>query len=195
LAGESLVGVATLGFGAAKVAMSRFGAFGAGGGGNVAAPRSDLSARYGGTEQRAALLNHVREAGGLAEAKGLVHAFREMKSIGYSMRDVSLAYRGKQGVDAVFSNGQVHAIVEAKAGASLSLLRTYAGGLRQGSNQYNINRLERYLQYGDGANDEVARQLLREARAGDLESYAAFYKSRSLFELPLTWPKVPAIRR
>jgi hypothetical protein len=51
------------------------------------------------------------------------------------------------------------------------------------------------LQYGDGANDAFARQLLREGKAGDLESFAGFYRSRSLYELPLTWPSVPAIRR
>jgi RHS repeat-associated protein len=194
LAGESLVGVATLGLGAAKAAMNRFGAVGASSSATVP-PSNELLARYGGADQRNALLNRVREADGLSEAKGLVNAFREMKRIGYSLEDVSLAYRGKQGVDSVFSKGEVHAIVEAKAGASLSLLKTYAGGLRQGSTEYNVNRLQRYIQYGDGANNAVARQLLREAKAGDLESYAAFYRSRSLYELPLTWPSVPAIRR
>ena len=161
----------------------------------LGAPSRGVAARYGGVQQRSALLNRVREAGGLNEAKGLVHAFREMKRIGYSLEDVSLAYRGKQGVDMVFSNAGVNAIVEAKAGASLSLLKTYKGGLRQGSDAYNISRLQRYMQYGDGVNDVFARQLLKEAKAGDLESFAAFYRSRSLYELPRTWPSVPAIRR
>ena len=59
-------------------------------------------ARYGGAEQRAALLNSVRETGGVNEAKGVVHAFREMKGLGYSLEDVSLHYRGNQGLDLNF---------------------------------------------------------------------------------------------
>ncbi len=54
-------------------------------------------ARYGGAQQRAALLNRIREAGGLNEAKGIVHAFHAMRRLGYILEDVSLQYRGKQG--------------------------------------------------------------------------------------------------
>jgi hypothetical protein len=139
-------------------------------------------------------LNRVAETGSLSEAKGVVHAFREMKRIGYQLEDVSLAYRGRQGVDLVFSRGSRHAVVEAKHGPYLSSLKTYSG-LRQGSLQYNISRLQRYVQYGDGTHNTLANQLLREARTGQLDSFGAFYRSGRLLELPTAWPNIPAIPR
>jgi hypothetical protein len=117
-----------------------------------------------------------------------------MRRLGYRLEDVSLHYRGNQGIDLVFSQGQRFAVVEAKHGASMSLLETYQGGLRQGSLQYNISRLQRYLQFGDGTQNAVANQLLIEARAGRLDCFATFYRSKRIFELPAGWPNVPAIQ-
>lgn len=141
------------------------------------------------------MLNRVRETGGLNEAKGVVHAFREMKRLGYSLEDVSLQYRGNQGLDLIFSNAGRYAVTEAKAGASLSLLKTYKGGLRQGSLDYNISRLERYLDYGDGTHNGLVNKLLDEASMGRLESFGTFYGSRRIYELPMGWPSVPAVVR
>ena len=77
----------------------------------------------------------------------------------------------------------------------LKSLRVYAGNLRQGSDVYNIDRLRRYLRFGEGTHDAFVKRLLNEAAAGRLESFAAFYRSGTLYELPLTWPTVPAIPR
>lgn len=127
-------------------------------------------ARYGGAQQRQALLNQVSASGTLSEAKGVVHSFREMKRLGYELQDVSLHYRGNPGLDLIFHNGSRYAVVEAKYGKYLSPLKTYKGGLRQGSLDYNISRLERYIQYGDGTHNTLTNQLLNEAYSGQLES-------------------------
>jgi hypothetical protein len=152
-------------------------------------------ARYGGASQRQALLNRIGEAGGLREAKGIVHAFREMKRLGFALEDVSLAYRGRHGVDLVFSKAGRYAITEAKHGNSLSLFKTYKGGLRQGSLDYNISRLERYLQHGDGTNNALANRLLNDAFGGQLDSFGSLYRSGELYEFPLGWPNIPEIKR
>jgi len=111
-----------------------------------------------------------------------------MRSLGYELEDVSLHYRGNQGLDLVFSQGDQFAVVEAKHSQYLSSLKTYAGGLRQGSLDYNVSRLERYLQYGDGTNDVFANRLLDNAYAGQLESFTSLYRGRSTYELPIGWP-------
>jgi len=36
------------------------------------------------------------------------------------------------------------------------------GGLRQGSQSYNIDRLKKYLYYGDGTYDDLVNTLLNE---------------------------------
>ncbi len=152
-------------------------------------------ARYGGAEQRAALLNQVRASSSLSEAKGVVHAFREMKRLGYQLQDVSLHYRGNQGLDLIFYNGSRYAVVEAKHGRHLSLLKTDTRNLRQGSLDYNVSRLERYLQYGSGTHSDLVDKLLVEASLGQLESFGTFYRSGRVLELPLGWPTVSAIFR
>ncbi len=152
-------------------------------------------ARYGGAQQRQALLNQVSASGTLSEAKGVVHSFREMKRVGYELQDVSLHYRGNQGLDLIFHNGSRYAVVEAKHGKYLSLLKTYKGGLRQGSLDYNISRLERYIQYGDGTHNTLTNQLLNEAYSGQLESFGTFYRNGRVLELPIGWPNVPAVPR
>ncbi len=158
------------------------------------APAKDFS-KYGSAQQRQALLNQVGASGSSSEAKGVVHSFRKMKELGYELQDVSLHYRGNQGLDLLFSNGSRNAVVEAKHGAYLSSLKTYKGGLRQGSLDYNISRLERYLQHGDGTHNNLANQLLDEAYMGQLESFGTFYRSDRVLELPVGWPNVPAIPR
>ena len=97
---------------------------------------------------RQVLLNRVREARSLSEAKGIVYGTRQMERIGYRLEDASLSYRGNQGVDLVFNNGSDYAILEVKHAGVLNRLITYSG-LRQGSNAYNASRLQRYLKYGD----------------------------------------------
>jgi hypothetical protein len=153
-----------------------------------------LAAKAGSASRRDILLARVSEAQSLSEAKGIVHATREMERLGYTLEDVSLHYKGNQGLDLVFSKGEQWAVNEAKHGGSLSKLETYSG-LRQGSNEYNISRLERYLQYGDGTHNAVANDLLNAAQAGKLESFASFYRKGATYELPMNWPRVPAIRR
>jgi hypothetical protein len=152
------------------------------------------AARYGGPQQRQALLNLIGEAKSLAEAKGLVYGFKQMRRLGYSLEDVSLAYRGRQGVDAVFSRGSNYAILESKHGLGVSSLDVYSG-LRQGSALYNRSRLLRYLQYGDSKNDALVRMLLQKQAAGQLESFASFYRWQRLYELPPAWPVTPTMRR
>tara|TARA_R110002073_G_scaffold247067_1_gene410034 strand:+ start:15409 stop:22194 length:6786 start_codon:yes stop_codon:yes gene_type:complete len=152
-------------------------------------------AHYGGEAQRKALFNQTQFTSTLSEAKGVVHSFREMKRLGYNLEDISLQYRGKQGVDLVFSQADHYAIVEAKHGLYLSSLRTYKGDLRQGSLDYNISRMERYLDYGNGSHDILVNRLLDDAYTGQLGSFGAFYRSRKVYELPVGWPNIPAIQR
>ena len=152
-------------------------------------------ARYGGYGQRQALFNRIRETGSISEAKGVVHAFREMQRLGYSLEDVSLHYSGNKGLDLVFSRAGRYAIVEAKHGSYLSSLKTW-GGLRQGSGPYNVSRLQRYLRYGDGTHNVMVNTLRAEAAAGRLESFATFYRSGRIYELPTGWPRTaPPILR
>lgn len=118
-----------------------------------------------------------------------------MKRLGYNLEDVSLHYRGNQGLDLVFSNADNFAVVEAKHGKYLSSLKTYKGDLRQGSLDYNVSRLERYLDYGDGTHNTLVNRLLDDAYSGQLESFGTFYRSGKTYELPLGWPNVPAVQR
>jgi len=75
------------------------------------------------------------------------------------------------------------------------MLRTDTSGLRQGSIDYIESRLGRYLQYGNGYRTDLANRLLYELDMGRLKSFATFYDSRSIYELPRNWPKVPEVRR
>jgi hypothetical protein len=76
----------------------------------------------------------------------------------------------------------------------LGNLKTY-GGLRQGSQSYNIDRLKKYLYYGDGTYDDLVNTLLNEAMNDQLESFASFYRGKKLYELPRGWPEIPAKRQ
>ncbi|NJD27986.1 MAG: RHS repeat-associated core domain-containing protein [Chloroflexi bacterium] len=163
------------------------------------AARASRAARLG-DPARQALLNRIRDirksGGSLSEAKGIIHATREMNRLGYELLDASLAYRGRQGLDLAFFNSTTgrYAVVEAKAGTGLGRLKTYSG-LRQGTAAYNESRLQRYLRYGDGVNDALVNTLLGELRARRLESFATFYRGSTTYELPLLWPGVPAVPR
>lgn len=122
-----------------------------------------------------------------------------MRRLGYQLENASLKYRGNQGLDLVFSSQGRYAVVEAKHGSSLSSLKTYSGNLRQGSNNYNVSRLQRYLDFGDGKHDALVNQMLNEAAKGRLESFATFYRGGRTFQLPTQlhsqWPRVAPIAR
>jgi RHS repeat-associated protein len=150
--------------------------------------------RYGGEAQRQALLNRVSETKSLSEAKGLVYAFREMKKLDYRLVNASLHYSGNQGLDLVFFKNGRYAIVESKCTGSIGNLKQL-GQFRQGSYKYNVNRLERYLLKGNGDYNPLVNNLLEDAGTDNLASYATFYKSRKIYELPKDWPKVKEILR
>ena len=68
-------------------------------------------------------------------------------------------------------------------------------GVRQGSFEYNVSRLQRYLARGTGEFDDDANRLLRAAQASSLDSYASLYRSRRIYELPMGWPAIrPTLR-
>ena len=115
-----------------------------------------------------------------------------MKRIGYQLENVSLHYRGNQGLDLIFrtANGELaivttptYAVVEAKHGKGLESLSTDRDGLVQGSLDYNRKRLEMYLEEGEDTHIVIAEKLLDLAEAGNLKSYATFYKGNSIYEL------------
>ena len=108
-----------------------------------------------------------------------------MKNLGYSLEEVWLQFRGPQGLDLIFSKTGRYAEVEAMADESLSLLKTYKGGLRQGSSDYNISRFERYLDPGNGKHNELTNKPLDQVAMGRLESFATLYESRSVYDLPM----------
>lgn len=124
------------------------------------------------------------------EASGIRFAYGEMRKRGYLLEDVDLRYRGEQGIDQVYSQMDVDrfAIVENKSARGTGALATDAGGLRQGSLSYNIDRLQKYIKFGDGAFEEEAQFLLQAARRGDVESMATFLRSKRVLEFPPGWP-------
>ena len=157
-----------------------------------AGPAADLATQS--ASSRSALLNRVREARSLSEAKGIVYATRQMESRGFRLMDVSLGYGGGSGhgIDLVFAKGPDFAVVEAKAGTGLGRLKTYSG-IRQGSLAYNMDRLQQYIDR-DLPNRAFAEMLYDRAARGDLLSYATFYRGGKVYELPPGWPGVPAVR-
>jgi YD repeat-containing protein len=146
---------------------------------------------------REILLKRVGETRTLSEAKGVVYGTREMERLGYTLDDVSLSYGNANGLDLLFSNEANYAVLEAKHAGGINRLITDASGLRQGSNAYNVSRLERYIEFGDGTHDALANTLLREANAGRLESFTSSYRAGKIQQLPLNWPDpaFPAIKR
>jgi len=153
--------------------------------------RSKNTARYGGASQRDILSRRLKETPTLAERKGIVHAFREMRKRGYRLEDVNLRYagnRGQHGVDLVFSRHGRYAITEAKHGKGLGSLKKDTLGMRQGSRAYNVDRINRYLDHGDGKHADFAERLLDEIARGRTRSFATFYRSRRISELPNSWP-------
>ncbi|MBB5039498.1 hypothetical protein [Prosthecobacter dejongeii] len=147
---------------------------------------------YGPEPQRQALLNMVNRAQTHEEAQGIVHAFQQMKRIGYQLENVSLHYRGNQGLDLIFrtASGELalvttptYAAVEAKHGKGLESLAVDTTGNMQGSLNYNQKRLESYLKEGDGSHKQLAKQLLDLQEDKKLESYAALKGSQSLWRL------------
>ena len=115
-----------------------------------------------------------------------------MKRIGYQLENVSLHYRGNQGLDLIFrtANGELaivttptYAVVEAKHGKGLESLSRDRKGRVQGSPEYNESRLLDYLQNGDGSHNAMALTLKKLAKSGLLKSYATFYMGKSIYEL------------
>jgi RHS repeat-associated protein len=197
-AAEATMVIATVGLAAPAVGVSRAGQ------GVVNTTRVMRSANTAarGSPQRQALLNHVRNAGSLSEAKGIVFTARQMQARGYELMNASLTYSGRQGIDLVFRKGTRFAVAEAKAGAGAGRYTRLAkdvAGNPQGSAAWNQLRLDRYLRYGDGRHNALARQLLAESRADRLRSFAGFYGNRRLVQLPQRkphlWPDVPAVLR
>lgn len=135
--------------------------------------------------QRQALLNVLKESDTLSEKKGLVFGVRKMQDQGFELLDESFLYRGNQGIDLPFRHTDtgLYAILEAKHGSGLGLLSTYKGPLRQGGHSYNIDRLEKYIQYNPNANIDLAIDLIEGINLRTVDSYASFYRGGSLYRL------------
>jgi hypothetical protein len=135
--------------------------------------------------QRQALLNAVQDATTLSEKKGIVFRTRQMQAQGYELSDESFLYRGNQGVDLVFRHTESgsYAILEAKHSRGLGSLSTYKGPLRQGGRDYNIDRLEKYIDFNPNANIDLADDLIYGLQNGTVESYGSFYRGKSLYRL------------
>ena len=129
----------------------------------------------------------VNRANTQAEAEGLIFGFQEMRKKGYQLENVSLHYRGNQGLDMIFrsSNGPpvIYAVVEAKSAATMGAVKTSENGLRQGSREYNLDRLKNYLKSSDLAHEEIARMLQAEAKAGRLLSFITLKRSGRIVEV------------
>ena len=121
------------------------------------------------------------------EARGVIHAFDQMRRIGHKLVNVSLHYKGNQGLDLIFQSQDGHlgtyAVMEAKHGKGPDSLEKDKKKRVQGSPEYNESRLREYINYGDKTQKQLAQQLLDLLDAGELKSYAAFYGSKSLYEL------------
>ena len=128
-----------------------------------------------------------------------------MKRIGYQLENVSLHYRGNQGLDLIFrtASGELaivttptYAVVEAKHGKGLESLSKDSLGRVQGSRDYNQNRLEEYIREGDDSHRNLAKKLHALFIAHKLKSYATFYGGNSIYELTSSndGKKVNAIR-
>lgn len=120
-----------------------------------------------------------------------MHAFQQMKRIGYQLENVSLHYRGNQGLDLIFrtASGELaivttptYAVVEAKHGKGLESLSRDSLGRVQGSPAYNLHRLEMYLEQGDRSHIAFAEKLYDLAERRQLRSYATFYGTKSVYE-------------
>jgi hypothetical protein len=108
-----------------------------------------------------------------------------MESLGFDLIDQSFAYSGKQGIDLAFINKQTgrYATLEAKKGLGLARLEEYTDGLRQGGRLYNIDRLNKYLTRADKPNVSLADDLIAGFSAGNVDSFASFYRGKSLYQL------------
>ncbi|HEY1081195.1 MAG TPA: hypothetical protein VGE29_02975, partial [Prosthecobacter sp.] len=166
---------------------------------------------YGGEEQRNALKNLVNRAQTHEEAQGLVHAFEKMRGINYELVNVSLHYRGNQGLDMIFRTreGELalvavgsgegagagsgtetaatrepgYAVVEAKHGRGPEALSKDVAGRIQASPEYNLHRLEAYIDQGDNSHIQFADHLYDLAQKGVLKSFATFYIGKSICEV------------
>jgi hypothetical protein len=116
------------------------------------------------------------------EARGMVFAFERMQAKGYSLLNESFKYGSNNGIDMVFRNGEKFAILEAKHGGNLKGLSKDAGKLRQGSWEWIDDRLAKAFKANPASRGVISE--IRAARGiGDVESYAAFYRSERLVQL------------
>lgn len=180
---------------------------------------SDVAAKAmvnGTTQAEIAALQSTRVFASVANASpreraGVLSAIIRAENQGMKFMDVVLQNNSGHGVDLMFrtKSGKL-AIVEAKAGARLSDLNKVNGPMRQGGNDFNRTRLEKFVNNfkndPNRANDVAAAKLaLVEARNLTLESYASLGRSDKFFKLnfdgqasvaqmnaiPLSWQKRP----
>jgi hypothetical protein len=105
--------------------------------------------------------------------------------------DVVLQNASGHGVDLLFKNGEeavrrtggeLFSVVEAKGGArTLSALEKDTNGMRQGGNDYNIDRLAQFVR--ENPNSAEAAQALMAGRTQQLGSYAYLGGADNFFKL------------
>jgi hypothetical protein len=119
------------------------------------------------------------------EAEGIVYGIGRMDAMGYDLIDQSFAYSGRQGIDGVFINRETgrYATAEFKNGSGLASLVEDTRGLRQGSRLYNESRVINYIDRAANPNIPLARNLLAEIQAGNVDSFASFSRGKSLYQL------------
>lgn len=120
----------------------------------------------------------------LREAKGEVDGFHKMKGEGYELQDIDIKYNGNQGLDQVYKHKETgeYAINEAKHGKGLGQLKTDKKGLRQGSQQYNRDRVEQYRKISSD-NKRLTDDLYEEIIDGNVKSYTTSYKGNTHHEI------------
>lgn len=65
----------------------------------------------------------------------------------------------------------------------MGAVKTSRDEMRQGSREYNLDRLKNYLKSSDLAHEEIARMLQAEAKAGRLLSFITLKRSGRIVEV------------
>lgn len=141
--------------------------------------------------QREILNTQLSNVQNAKEAAGIEFAYGEMRKLGNQLEDIDLRYRGHQGVDQIYSrigSDTEFVIVENKAAGGLNSLKTDQRGFRQGSESYNLDRVQNYLRLGDGQYNLEAEFLQRELLRGNVRSNATLMGSARVLEFPPSWP-------
>jgi len=128
---------------------------------------------------------------GVSERVGMLGAILHAHSEGMTLVDVVLQNASGHGVDLLFKNGEeavrrtggeLFSVVEAKGGArTLSALEKDTNGMRQGGNDYNIDRLAQFVR--ENPNSAEAAQALMAGRTQQLGSYAYLGGADYFFKL------------